>query len=188
LSTIATIFISSCVILTSKRNIFEIFSCSFISSRSVCFYYLRGPAIVLGGTALSPVYSKKDFFCQISSNYDIWVVPTTQLETFIIVVVQKTHWSGNRKIFFPECKQDSCTDHGLNSRNQGDQVGRILAYILGDCLLRKYFEKSEVARIISGSIFFRGKSYICINFDKKAGYHFGRFFHKLIWSPCPKLR
>jgi hypothetical protein len=26
---------------------------------------------------------------------------------------------------------------------------------------------------------------VCINFDEKSiGLHFGRFFHKLIWSPC----
>jgi hypothetical protein len=33
--------------------------------------------------------------------------------------------------------------------------------------------------------FFRGTSNTYINFDKKLiGLHFGRLFHKLIWSPC----
>jgi hypothetical protein len=28
---------------------------------------------------------------------------------------------------------------------------------------------------------------LCINLDKnRVGLHFGRIFHKLIWSPCPE--
>jgi hypothetical protein len=47
--------------------------------------------------------------------------------------------------------------------------------------LGSFWEITEVAQIY-GVLFPQVK--LCINFDKKMfGLHFGRLFHKLIWSP-----
>jgi hypothetical protein len=45
---------------------------------------------------------------------------------------------------------------------------------------------AEVAHIHNWAIFgplFSPRKQLCINFDKKMVVHFGRLFHKLIWSP-----
>jgi hypothetical protein len=45
--------------------------------------------------------------------------------------------------------------------------------------LSNYFKIAEIANVLGPLL------RLCINFDQKClGLHFGRFFHKLIWSPC----
>jgi hypothetical protein len=36
--------------------------------------------------------------------------------------------------------------------------------------------------------FFPRKNYICVNLEKWVGQHFGRYFNKLLWSPCTGVR
>jgi hypothetical protein len=67
---------------------------------------------------------------------------------------------------------------------QGDLIGRISAYWAIVFFGQFFNAKSQNF----GATFFRGKCFEGINFDKKmAGQHFGRFFPKLIWSPCLRV-
>jgi hypothetical protein len=56
---------------------------------------------------------------------------------------------------------------------------------LGDCLLWAVFWKLQKNPTYLGYI--SPRLSWCINFYKKwVGLHFGRFCHKLLWSPCPQ--
>jgi hypothetical protein len=80
-------------------------------------------------------------------------------------------------------------DHGLSRERllQGDQIGRIFANTLGDCLLWVVFvEITEVAQII-GLLFTRLN--VFINFHKNGfGNFFGHFLQKRIRSPRTRQR
>jgi hypothetical protein len=61
------------------------------------------------------------------------------------------------------------------------QIGRIFAFILGDCYLWAVF--SLLKEPYFGSNFFHGKK-VFIKFDLKwVGLNIGHLFYKLIWSP-----
>jgi hypothetical protein len=65
---------------------------------------------------------------------------------------------------------------GKQCNSQGDQIELILAHYIGDCFVKI----TKVAKSF-GYFFTWSRPYN--NFDeKRAGPHFGRFFHN--WSPC----
>jgi hypothetical protein len=69
---------------------------------------------------------------------------------------------------------------GVNFDTRGEPrpIGKLF-------FLCSFFNITKVAQK-SGLLFSTEKPmYICVNFDKQwVGLHFGRFFHKLNWSPC----
>jgi hypothetical protein len=73
------------------------------------------------------------------------------------------------------------------SHNQGDQIGRIFAFGPFLRYFGQFFEKYRSGPNFRATFFPQKK--IRINSDKKSvGLHFRRFFRKLIWSLCSKLR
>jgi hypothetical protein len=70
---------------------------------------------------------------------------------------------------------------------QCDQIGRIFAdwAIIYHGHFLKFTEAAEIFALLISHV----NSYVPINFDKTcAGIHFGRFFHKKVWSPCWRKR
>jgi hypothetical protein len=70
------------------------------------------------------------------------------------------------------------------SNDQDDQIDRIFAQRV-IVYFGQLLETNEVAHIL-------GKLYSSVEFmhcgNEWVGLHFGRFFHKLIWSPCQRLK
>jgi hypothetical protein len=68
------------------------------------------------------------------------------------------------------------------SHQQGDQIGRIFAYV-HMCQLFKFFEKlQKYPKFLY--CFLHGKEKAFILENNVLGYILVDFFHKLIWSPC----
>jgi hypothetical protein len=65
---------------------------------------------------------------------------------------------------------------------QGDQIWRIFARWV--IVYSGYFSLNYRSSQNVRAIFFHGKGYALILSKNAFGQHFGRFFHKLIWSPC----
>jgi hypothetical protein len=66
-------------------------------------------------------------------------------------------------------------------KDQGDQIGRIFSYWMIIFFVR-FLKISEVAQIY-GTTFSQSIRSLFILTKKWIGLHFGRLFHKLIWSP-----
>jgi hypothetical protein len=66
-------------------------------------------------------------------------------------------------------------------RQQGDQIGRIFAG-WAIVFFGQFFSKIMKAAQSFGPFFPHFRLYIRFG-KKRLGLHFGRFFHKLIWSP-----
>jgi hypothetical protein len=64
---------------------------------------------------------------------------------------------------------------------QGDQIWRVFAYWAIVYFGQRFENYTSCA--IFGDTFFHGTSYVLILTKKWDGLHFGRFFHKFIWSP-----
>jgi hypothetical protein len=66
---------------------------------------------------------------------------------------------------------------------QGDQIGRIFAYWFFH-FRQFFFENYRSSPNLKASFIQSKKNYLLILTKKWVKLHFGRFFHKLIWSPC----
>jgi hypothetical protein len=74
--------------------------------------------------------------------------------------------------------QHQIVDVRWRGQKQGEQFGRIFAYVLGDCLLwAVYFEK--IQKKPNFRVCLHRKKNLCINFDKKwVRLHYRQFFSK----------
>jgi hypothetical protein len=69
--------------------------------------------------------------------------------------------------------------------HKGDQIGRIVAQRAIAYFGQFFLKITEVAQILGYSF---GKSYVLFFTENGFGQHFGRFFRKLIRSPCFRFR
>jgi hypothetical protein len=92
---------------------------------------------------------------------------------------QSTDWQSMPAINFAEL-------YNLALRcEQGDQIGRIFAYVLGDCFLRVFFLDYRRRTNFCSPLFpTENAMYVLRNFDKKRlGLHLGRFLTKSSGHP-----